>query len=927
MKLSIVRKIALIAKLNNIDDVTTYHLRAGQSLIVEARHSGGGAITSGDGAVSGGGRGASILGSSSIKIKPEPDLDDYNPEELTGEDDGVYKHTKDGADDIYSTYVDQLNVWIYGASAEEVKKLKSDIEEKLGQIEAMPSDETDDEMAARLANNFKIIKEIAQMSGYDKEVVVGLVEGYFGPQFLDTNSKEYNTFVQELIKNLDVDIIEELLSLDGFGEGEDASLDEKFNQKTYETFCKLYQGIIAKERSGAILTDEEVALKEKLNVLANTNHAFIVRDDEGSEKYRMEYGYNANRICYYQRYGEYDIEAFTPKLLEEIGTKLAADGANAAEIFKEYKNTKDAVLAQTLLELSTTMGADKQDIIDLINSNDMYVIKVLPIDDLDMSNDDQKAIVEAAIARIRDIYTNLQKGDPNNMRYLADANAIIDKLANSLPDGDEKNEILAIKVELLESYFTKTVTGEGEDAVTTYTYTGKRRMSKEEAEVFYSLSTSNMDHAIIETLTLEDFGSNGIAQNYAVYDELTARCEELFENVTTASEALDFISKISIESVIPFDKILEKFGDSDEVITELAKKFPIGSVLLSEDSCKTLIGRFLVKDWDNSVKEPFELDTEAIESAGIENAKLIAIAMHTGDGKSSYLKLFKDTLINDFGTYFERYPDLFKYNADSDLWDSDNWDAIFQKANGGYYTYQAQMLNDGYQNDRYHSVKAGDNWTKILTEYVKKQRPGLTDDQRKRYVDRIIRNTSLPDLHINDGNSTRHSSLDGEYVNVVDFDLLNLDYFDGLRLGAALHKEVKGGGSGNAITYLTTGLEGITINEDTVVGVILGFNTGGDGKHQHIIDFLDDENGSSINRTHMNTIPKALLEYAYAHDYENSDEYTALQNYVNEVGDSDSDDFESHDAAKKMDYLMIKLLQKMGKNATLNDDEKKKFES
>lgn len=495
---------------------------------------------------------------------------------------GVLKtYTKGTGDDTQTKYVYQKDGVEF--EAETLEDLKSKVEKlnnALTELNNTVADETPEAKQARIAKAIDDILSLGTESAVKKAIEYLKTDGY-----VDIKSDEVQAFVQELIKTKNVEVLKELLLVDGDNDTKVFSRTLLGNNKTSaETLASLYTEIRAKENRGERLTDKEVELKEFLTsqVTGNTLYKIAGDKDNGIVDKDMCVNYITG-IQYYTANieGLGYVGATDPKILDAFAKDYAAatDDEKKAALFKKYAGTEDKMFARSLAGLAANLKASKEDVLEFVNKNDMNVLELL---NYTPSEEDAPAFKKAVADRVVALY-EAGKGDPANMRYLGDALDKIDAATYESEDEEQK-----AKDKILESFFevTETTEGEGDGAVTTKHYTFKplRRPTQEEISVLLKYSNKEMAKAVLDYIpSIDDLGKGQYTQcletetTTITTADLKAKYAELFDKAAAEfdlendldgakAKVLKFIDAVGPNiDLIPFDKIQEKFGDVEFV--------------------------------------------------------------------------------------------------------------------------------------------------------------------------------------------------------------------------------------------------------------------------------------------------------------------------------------------------------------------------
>lgn len=466
-------------------------------------------------------------------------------------------------------------------SAPTIPKL-NDLKKKFmeAQKKLKPLEDSDNATAKKTKSdaNLAAFKELIEITGGNTQVIKNIAEFLKGGnhQWVNKDADNTKAFVQDLILTRNADIVKSLTT-DKYG-SVDLSIVAK-DKAGHETLAGLYQEIRNKEKAGVKLTDEEVDLKDALVNVNNTNGYKIEADTNNKvhEKY-MAFGNKNGNVMYQVCIDNNWYFASDEKLLDEFLTKLEAanDDAKKTALFKEYANTKDTELAKCLLRNVKTLKASDNDIKAIIKNNSIEVIDSLWLTD---SNDNvieySKDVIDAMVARYKEIYTDeANKGNLENAAFLAAAKDWINR--SDMSDEDKTKA----KAELAETYFDKTTNA---DNNVEYTFDPSRRPTKEEMAGLASIADDAMSVALVNYEKYEDMGKGQYSEaiGYNIDSkELIAHRAAMVENMSSADDVIDFINnKVTVDKDwdIPFDKIMDKFGNDKKVLDALLKAIATGN--------------------------------------------------------------------------------------------------------------------------------------------------------------------------------------------------------------------------------------------------------------------------------------------------------------------------------------------------------------
>ena len=447
-----------------------------------------------------------------------------------------------------------------------LKKKFMDAQKKL-----KPLEDSDNDAAKKTKSdaNLAAFKELIEITGGNTQVIKNIAEFLKGGnhQWVNKDAENTKAFVQDLILTRNADIVKSLTT-DKDGNA-DLSIVAK-DKAGHETLAGLYQEIRNKEKAGVKLTDEEVDLKEAL-VNVSYENGYKIEANTNNKVHEKYMAFNDNGKVRYQIYTHDNwYFASDEKLLDEFLTKLEAadDDTKKAALFKKYANTGDVELANCLMKRAQDLHASDEDIKTVIKNNGVYVLDGLQLTDSDDKNIASKDVIDAMIARYKEIYTGKDKGNLENAVFLESAKNWIDR--SDMSDEDKTKAY----AELAETYFDKTTNA---DNKVEYTFNPSRRPTKEEMAGLAIIANDAMSVALVNYEKYEDMGKGQYSE--AIGDnidskELIAHRAAMVENMSSADDVIDFINnKVTVDKNwdIPFDKIMDNFGDDKKVRDALLK--------------------------------------------------------------------------------------------------------------------------------------------------------------------------------------------------------------------------------------------------------------------------------------------------------------------------------------------------------------------
>ena len=781
-------------------------------------------------------------------------------------------------------------------SAPTVKDLKDLVEKfkaEASKIKTAPANETAEAKATRMATNLAALKELVTLTGGNEQVIKNVAEKLRGDDYVDRKSDDYKAFVQDLLLTRNADVVSALTPKDG--DNVDMSVVEN-DRTAHETLAGMYQEIREKEKAGEKLSADEVDLK---NVLVNTKFedGFKIEADEAkhvNEKYLWTN--NDGKLIYKTTIGDKNYWASDEKLLDEFVNKLKAADTDEKKtaLFKEYANTKDVELANSLLCQAKVLKAKDEDIKTVINANGMYVLSQL---DSSANPDWSDDIKNTMLAHIKDIYTK-EKGNLENAEWLGVANDWINKLPEEQRD--------AAKTEIAETYFEKTTTKdeEGNDK-TEYTFNPTRRPTKEEMEGLLKVAPDNgMVSALIEYTKLEDMGKG--QYNEAVENKYVSvsHYADMVENMSDKNEVLDFINnKIALNRnfQVPYDKILEKFPDDKDVKDKLLSYVDDNSAISEENRLA------LVKTYMKEENGKVSLDkTKLPKGASAQNIlNALPKDCKTGDAAKYFtavLKEFgkgnidalKDLAVRNEKAVKARFAELVKANmGDKALIN------IVCSLNDNITPYQALYevdatranWDDDTKQAVFEKIFNGRNASKYMEGSVKNH---LAENNPNAVPERLRKRYTIGDAVyiVNADKSGKITLKKMSHKGIID--------------GERMHTEVSKIGSGDLDKMLLNQYDGFKITKDNVASLIVGFND--KSPKEGMMQYIANESHIFTQKL-CNKVANELINKAKEVGLGNTKECAELSKFVNKHNDNDNR--YSEDEGKQLDALLNALANKV----------------
>ena len=805
---------------------------------------------------------------------------------------------------------------------EALRELRTKFLETISKVKEAPADETEEAAAARKAENLAALKELVAISGGNIQVIKNVAEKLRDDNYVDRKSVDYKAFVQDILLTKNADALRALL----YDAEDNQNSRVLTNDKTaHEMVAGMYQEIRAKEKAGEMLSPEEIALKEVVADYKRKGGYEIEADEENGiyEKY-MSYDNLDGTPMYQVKIDGNWYYAKDPALLDEFLTKLqAADtDENKAALFKEYANTTDTELAKCLAENAKTLCAADEDVISLINANGMVVLNKLPRPDDDIEY--SKAVVDAVVSRMKEIYTT-DKGNLENAVFLNNLEWV-DK--TDMSDQDKYKA----KVEIRETYFEVTTDEQGNK---TYTFNPSRRPTYEEMNGLSHYTTSNMDLALLKYLKLEDMGKGQYSEaieNRVNNGDIRERYAEFVDGMQTKEEVIDFIDNkcsVSKNYNLPFDKILEKFPDDEDIKKRLFKEVDSGSTI--SDANRIVLAKLCMKD-DGKGNVTFD-KTKLPEGTDIRHfiEYVLPGNCQKGDAKKYFeaaIKVFGKDDLERIAGYKEKNPDSVKARIGELVKENTGDNAFIQnvmKLDAAIIPFDVLTTIDAVQAKWDDKTKAAVFEKTFNARVLYKDRETHFDSAvQKHWItevtqDRYAIGDTIYDIWCSYG-SDKTLRTEDDLVSLQKFSKTGYDH------GVAMFKELEGAGSGDIAKMLRgkkeEGYENY-ITPDNITGILTGFNqmSPDEGIMEYIANEYGWSSGVKPGQALCNRIPKALMRKAAALGLQDTEAYKALADFFKpdekfnfKQNDEAGERYDS-DTAKQLDGLIAALLKEVLKKS------------
>lgn len=522
----------------------------------------------------------------STPIAKYPDLTGYQKEGTTvkvgeGEDATeitVSKYTKEGQEDVYAVQYtgpfDGKQYRITASSQEAVLKLKADLEALALQKPADGKNLTAEEKRANLEKLIKIVE--LRPTEYTFKLVIDTIKN---DTLIDKNDPEAKALVQKLLLTRNGDVISAMVK-DSDGETDNTLFEN--DPVALKTMAAIYKEIQAKEKVGEKLTPDEIKLKEALDNGVNC----FYKDLNGKEFY-----YNVAGLY---RGGTW---ANNPELSQDFDSEMEAAGDDAnkkqqviSKFLKDPRTLEDPYFKCYLaaIQFENASPADQKTIVEM---SDAMALARIDLSKLSGDDKQKEAVKEAFITRAKALFDYSKpadgtKPDPSNARYL---NYILDKIDKLNEEDDKGNDPdKAVIAEILNNFFV--TTGEGEEQ--TVKIKDFRRFTYGEmlglANAVGKYGSDAQKAALANMITIDEMEDGQFVraiENADCYTAVRNKYESFVDKMETKEEVLALIDKMGAPNFhIPFDKIMEKFGDDPEIQVKLLQNADFANNSISTEN-------------------------------------------------------------------------------------------------------------------------------------------------------------------------------------------------------------------------------------------------------------------------------------------------------------------------------------------------------
>ena len=645
----------------------------------------------------------------------------------------------------------------------------------------------------------------------------------------------------------------------------EGSVDNKLFENdpvALKTLAAMFKEIRDLENQGVKLTPEQIALKEVLDGLDSGKvYFFGTTLPDGN---RLRFDGNGNLAVHDRDYSS----------LGDVANNSATvdRGATTDFVINDPIVTKDKYQLASYISTTRYSELSKDGMIKLINLDtvDAELLSYIDFNYLNegMSDADIVAVEEAYVAKAKALFqydtpAEGAKLNPANSRYLKTILGKINKFNGAGEDGVDPDK--AVIDEILGQFFVTT----GEAPNQTTTIKDFRRFTYEEmeglADAVSRYGTDAQKTALANMITIEDMEkgqfANVIANRYGLDQVTVDRLANLITEETTKEDALDMIEKLEIKNRIPYDKLIEKFGDDAEFMNTLVKNYAADSKMSEANRIK-IAELYLKKDNDGN----YTIDRSKLPE-GVTPEKLLSILddvcySSTEANKSAATKM-SDTILKsltkddidvikrlsgwyDTNEIKNTIARIVKSNPESALDMIEKFEEEWHDAIGKDLFPYSQIVASMQLTE--FGDKANDFVTKVFSYY---SREGANDTNlgnlvKNGYIKKYTGISDYPMYSVPGQDDVLYRAWKKQ--NTTTFQPIKVADWNA---GRALHTQVQGGSlNKNTLAKINE------VTKDNVVGIITGFNSLSGSR---IMEQLDDEWG--LEAKAMNKIPLALLEY------------------------------------------------------------------
>lgn len=687
-----------------------------------------------------------ISAESTLMVKA-PDLTGYKKEDTkvtVGEGDNakevtVSKYTKDGAPDIYQVHYkgpfDGKEYTVTASSQEDVLKLKADLEEQALNKPGKGKNLSEEEKRANLEKLIKIAE--LRPTEYTFELIAETIKD---STLINKNDPDAKALVQKLLLTRNGAVISKMIK-DSNCATDNTLFDS--DPVALKTMAAMYKEIRAKEKAGERLTPEEIKLKDTLKhgmscFYTDSNGKCFYYDNTGLYKG----GTLANNP---QLSRDFDAE------METAGNDVAKKQAVINKFISDPRTKEDEKFKYYLAEaqFENATPADQKAIVEM---SDARSLANIDLSKLGGTDEEKKAVKDAYVAKAKELFNYAQtengaKLDPSNAEYLYNILNEIDKMNEETNGTDPDDAVIA---EILNNFFV--TEGEGENQ--TVKIKDFRRFTN--GEMFdLAIAVANYgteaQKAVLADMITPDEMEDGqfvraIENGSGLGDAVRAKYESFVENMTTKEELFALIDKMGKPGQnLPFDKIMEKFGDDPEVQAKLLQNASFADSKISSENRDKLAKSVMQVDEKGNITFDKTNLPEGVTVQDVIN--ILPKDCNNGDFAKMYKAIFMTCdlsnndvilLMNDHLAYWDNdmYGKVAQFSASDavkkgtevgnsfiaavctkNVFNENDCTKIYNNAT----TAGKRMLIENKRvSDAHVIVKKGDSIDKIVKEYLKK---------------------------------------------------------------------------------------------------------------------------------------------------------------------------------------------------------------
>lgn len=744
----------------------------------------------------------------------------------------------------------------------------------------------------------------------------------------DLTNPETKAKVHNLLLTRNAEVIKELITKDD-GNGNKVLDNTLFKNDpvALKTLAALLKELRDKENAGDRLSADEIALKEAIK--ANGTYGFYAEMQDG-------------KLLSFN--GDGDLVVLKDDRAKSIAT-------NSEMLDRPVDLTDPVILADKVLlkyilqnDNDALAKLNKDQLLDLISNLDSaYLLGTFDFNKISQNIKDDtttlKDVQDAYINKAKELFTfeevEGQKLDPTGAASLKYVINIIDGF-NKEVDGSDADDV-AISDIIGQFFKTETTTDESGNSVETVKLKDFRRFTYEEMkdlvnamdlyihdDDFYEKIDALIALFNVENLEKGQFGAS-ICKGRALSPEYF---EPLVRDITTEDEALKLIENINFDAWIPFNAIIDKFKENQNIMNKLLTVFG-ESADISDANKEILFNSLINSEGNATIPEDADISGLAylLPDEKAQDGENLAITM-----SENQKKVFK-ALVNATDDFNTLAMLVNKASQTNELRDEAENRIMYllesltaenlNKAIDAFETLPMTLATKMIESS--HITEISEDISKCkakVFESALKNKQNCVELYNKAIDNGWLNSETLQSgEQINAtwysfGNAemvASYSTVDNKVVTKQKAEILNeLATQDGKNKANEIYSLVSGANTGDETKTLRDNLKDPNyITKDNVVALLNQWQT--NSRNEGIIEYLNREwNGPTI--AEMEVIPKALI--ALAEENGLSSEEAPLKSLIESVNDpdlknKDTTDYPNHSYAKSIDNLMKEVLNKL----------------